>query len=90
MPSADAPLKFDDGTLKLLRGDGLEYTAAPLQFHFHYPSENTVNGNYFDMEMHIVHLFAEPAADGSWGAVLGFFFNVGDNPSEFIENVDFT
>lgn len=26
-----------------------------LQFHFHSPSENTVNGQAFDMEMHLVH-----------------------------------
>jgi len=26
-----------------------------LQFHFHTPSENTVNGKHYPMEMHIVH-----------------------------------
>ena len=26
-----------------------------MQFHFHSPSEHTIEGRQFDMEMHIVH-----------------------------------
>jgi carbonic anhydrase len=33
--------------------DGAKYEL--LQFHFHAPSEHTVKGNFFDMEMHLVH-----------------------------------
>ena len=33
--------------------DGTKYHL--LQFHFHSPSEHTVTGNLFDMEMHLVH-----------------------------------
>ena len=33
--------------------DGSTYTLR--QFHFHAPSEHTLNGEYFDMEMHLVH-----------------------------------
>jgi carbonic anhydrase len=27
-----------------------------LQMHFHSPSEHTIDGVYFDLELHIVHL----------------------------------
>ena len=33
--------------------DGTKYHL--LQFHFHAPSEHTVTGNLYDMEMHLVH-----------------------------------
>lgn len=33
--------------------DGEKYEL--LQFHFHAPSEHTVKGNFYDMEMHLVH-----------------------------------
>jgi carbonic anhydrase len=49
------------GTLAL---DGKSYDL--LQFHFHYPSEHTIDGATFDMECHFVH----KAADGGL-AVLG-------------------
>lgn len=38
------------------------------QFHFHSPSEHTVDGNHFPMEMHLVH----KAADGTVGVVAVF------------------
>jgi len=33
--------------------DGFEYNL--LQFHFHHPSEHTIDGRYFPMEVHFVH-----------------------------------
>lgn len=44
----------------------------PAQLHFHSPSEHTVGGVSFDLEMHIVHTYV----DGSLGGVLGIFFDV--------------
>lgn len=47
-----------------------------LQYHFHAPSEHSVNGQLMDLEMHIVHAF-EPEAKTKTvlsHAVLGFFF----------------
>jgi len=41
------------------------------QFHFHSPSENTVNGKHFDMEMHLVH-----ESDTGDSLVVGYFFQV--------------
>ncbi len=37
-----------------IRVDGEKYTLK--QFHFHTPSENTINGKNFPLEMHLVHL----------------------------------
>jgi carbonic anhydrase len=37
--------------------DGHEYALA--QFHFHSPSEHTINGAHFPMEMHLVHKDAD-------------------------------
>lgn len=53
-PEEEATIRADvragDGTLRI--GDD-RYTL--LQFHFHTPSEHTVNGEYFPLEMHLVH-----------------------------------
>jgi len=43
-----------------------------LQFHFHAPSEHTVNGKHFDMEAHLVH-----KSDDGKLAVIGVFMKEG-------------
>lgn len=43
-----------------------------LQFHFHSPSENTINGKAADMEVHLVHKNAEGKL-----AVVGVMLNAG-------------
>lgn len=45
-----------------------------IQFHFHTPSEHTINGRYFPMEAHFVH----QASDGTL-AVIGVMFSEGAN-----------
>ena len=51
-------------------------TYALLQFHFHAPSEHTVDGEHYPMEMHLVH----QAEDGAL-AVAGVFVEEGaENP----------
>ncbi len=55
------------------------------QFHFHTPSEHTLDGKHSPMEMHLVH----QAADGSF-AVIGVFFEQGkanDNFAKIIEHL---
>jgi carbonic anhydrase len=47
------------------------------QFHFHTPSENTVNGKHYAMEMHLVH----KNGDGRL-AVVGVFFKAGRENAE--------
>ena len=56
-------MAFTDGRLNVtLPPTGEEETATrsnfyPIQLHFHAPSEHTVNGMHFDLEMHIVHTY---------------------------------
>eukprot|EP00510_Aplanochytrium_minuta_P003641 CAMPEP_0184028172 /NCGR_PEP_ID=MMETSP0954-20121128/14655_1 /TAXON_ID=627963 /ORGANISM="Aplanochytrium sp, Strain PBS07" /LENGTH=217 /DNA_ID=CAMNT_0026312911 /DNA_START=459 /DNA_END=1109 /DNA_ORIENTATION=+ len=51
------------------------------QFHFHTPSEHAVDGSHFDMEMHLVHRNTENADEL---VVMGIFFKVGDQESDFL------
>jgi carbonic anhydrase len=48
------------------------------QFHFHTPSENTVTGKHYPMEMHMVHQAADEAL-----AVYAVFFEQGDHNKNF-------
>jgi carbonic anhydrase len=63
-----------------LSGGGVELNGKPYalkQFHFHHPSEHTINGKSFPLEVHFVHA----AADGDL-AVIGVMFLEGSyNPS---------
>ena len=56
--------------------DGTRYEL--LQFHFHAPSEHTVAGKPFDMEMHLVH----KSKDGSL-AVVGLLIESGSHNTSF-------
>ena len=51
--------------------DGVSY--ALLQFHFHSPSEHTLDGRRFPLEMHLVHA----GADGNPAVVVGVLFEEG-------------
>jgi carbonic anhydrase len=61
----------EGSTLETARG-----TYSLLQFHFHTPSENTVGGKHYPMEIHFVH----KAADGRFGVLAAFFEEGPDNP----------
>lgn len=66
----------------------MRHTFKPAQFHFHAPSEHTLNGRHYDLEMHFVH--ADHTQEGSYG-VLGFFFDReagGNHHNNFIEELD--
>ena len=59
----------------------------PLQFHFHAPSEHTVDGDLMDLEIHFVHALS---SDANQYAVVGFFFDVekgGDQENPFITSI---
>jgi len=59
----------------ILTLDGVPY--ALVQLHFHSPSEHTVDGNSFAIELHLVH-----QADGGALAVVGVFIAGGaENPA---------
>lgn len=61
-------MELDGGSLML--GDK-EYEL--IQFHFHTPSEHTVEGKSYPAEVHLVH-----AADDGTLAVIGVFYEVGE------------
>jgi len=50
--------------------DGKEFKL--IQFHFHTPSENTINGKYYPMEAHFVH-----STDNGELAVVAVMFKIG-------------
>jgi len=52
-----------------------------VQFHFHSPSEHTINGDHADLEMHIVHTYE----DGSLGGVIGILFDESEEKSPFLD-----
>lgn len=77
----DAPLlkeQFPDGTTD-------QFNAA--QLHFHAPSEHSVDGTLYPLEMHIVHTHAE--FGDSRFSVLGVLFVVGREENEYIASLDF-
>ena len=74
---------IDNGhTIQITVDEGSTFTFGDKsydlkQFHFHTPSEHTLDGQHAPMEMHLVH----QGADGSL-AVVGVFFKEGKVPNE--------
>jgi len=63
----------DNGTLRLNFHDGSHGNFSMAQFHWHAPSEHTVDQKHYDLEMHMVHTYEN---DGTqYGAVIGIFFD---------------
>ena len=82
--------------LELTFADGSQSYFMPLQFHFHAPSEHSVNGKLYDAEVHLVHTIKGSQSVGSSlqpeipGAVIGIFFDVkegGDHPNAFLDSL---
>jgi len=66
-------VNYDGGSYMLV--DGTRYDL--LQFHFHAPSEHTVKGSHYPLEMHLVHKNKKGGL-----AVIGVLFREGDtNPA---------
>lgn len=65
------------GYTKVDYENGLTGTYEPIQFHFHAPSEHTINGESYDLELHLVHrdkVTKKPAA------VVGILFKLSEDP----------
>ncbi|MCG8507649.1 MAG: carbonic anhydrase family protein, partial [Rhodospirillales bacterium] len=60
-------IKMNQDAGSEVRYEGKSYQLK--QFHFHSPSEHTINGKYFDLECHFVHATAEGEL-----LVIGVFF----------------
>ena len=52
------------------------------QYHFHAPSEHTLNGRHYDLEVHLVHHNSAGET-----AVVAVFMNVGHKPNELVDEV---
>lgn len=46
----------------------------------HSPSEHTVDGKHYDLELHILHHYK--GTDGMLGAMIGIFFQVDEEHDE--------
>lgn len=69
-------------TVQVNFADGNQITVADKtfalkQFHFHAPSENTVDGTLYPLEVHLVHV-----SDSGEIAVIGVFFEMGEANAE--------
>ncbi|KAJ4800954.1 Alpha carbonic anhydrase [Rhynchospora pubera] len=76
----DIELKWheDAGTIQI---DGYYYLLT--QLHWHSPSEHTINGKRYEMEMHMVH----QTSDGKKIAVIGFLYEYG-HPDPFLAEME--
>jgi carbonic anhydrase len=73
------------GTISL--DDGTIYQAEEIIFHT--PSEHTINGERYDMEMQVIHIGVTPG-DINKQAILSFLFTKKPNVfNKFIDNLDF-
>ena len=82
--------------LRFTMRDGEEKSFTPKQFNFHVPPEHTVDGDYYDVEVHFVHVIKDSGRvdrDGvrqneEYGTIIGIFFQVKDGEdSPFIESL---
>lgn len=79
---------IDNGhTIQVTVDEGSSFTFGSKtyelkQFHFHTPSEHTINGKHMPMEMHMVH----QANDGAL-AVVGILFKEGNTPNENFKKI---
>ncbi|OQS06379.1 carbonic anhydrase precursor [Thraustotheca clavata] len=60
--------------------NGIKYT--PLQFHFHTPSEHTIEGTQYPFEMHIVY-----TSETKDIAIVAFVFKYGDIEDNFLQQI---
>ncbi len=87
-----------EAELQITFADGSKSFFTPLQFHFHAPSEHSVDGKLYDAEVHLVHVIKGSGTvneDGTvsgerFGAVIGIFFDTEEGSATenpFIESV---
>ncbi|KNC47483.1 carbonic anhydrase [Thecamonas trahens ATCC 50062] len=75
-------VSYNASTMFRIESTALGATRKVLQLHFHTPSEHTVNGMHYPLEMHVVH------ADASNNlAVLGIFFETSSMTSPLLQSV---
>lgn len=91
----EAPISRITGTDTV---DRINRLYEPMQFHFHSPSEHTINGKQYPLEMHIVHMveyeyfeaeLVENHPIKRYLGVIGILFEIDDtaSPSAFIDSL---
>jgi carbonic anhydrase len=83
-------LNLSAGEFEIAFPDGSKSLFSPLQFHFHAPSEHSVDGKLYDLELHIVHTYKDSPT--SLGAVIGIFFDRekgGNYANPFLDSLAF-
>lgn len=80
--SSSIQVDFVHGTMRLTADSGAFSNFIPVNMHVHAPSEHTIDGENYDLEIHFVHTYE----DGSLGAVLGILFDMqhGGNQENFL------
>ena len=80
-----------EAELDITFADGSQSFYEPVYFNFHTPSEHTVGGKNYDLEVHFVHKIAGSDANGQsilLGAIVGVFFDTSDDtPNAFIDSL---
>ena len=64
---------ISDGELQINFSDGSKSLFTAYQFNFHAPSEHTVDGRSYDLEMHIMHHYRDEPKQ--LGAIIAIFFD---------------
>lgn len=69
-------VKYDLGEFRLTLDDESILAFEPIEFHFHSPSEHTVNGKHYDLELHFMHKYK--GSEMQIGALISIFFDTED------------
>lgn len=80
----DISVQWDMGKVGSIKINGTEYFLQ--QAHWHSPSEHTINGRRYDMELHLVHLNINDENVQNKIAVIGVMFKLG-SPDAFLSKL---
>ncbi|XP_062015350.1 alpha carbonic anhydrase 7-like [Rosa rugosa] len=73
-----------EGDAGSVRINGTDYLLK--QCHWHSPSEHSINGRRYDMELHMVHLSPDPNVTNKI-AVVGVLYKFGRHPDSFLSKL---
>ena len=81
---------LDNGNITV-KINGTTFTYKLLNIHFHLKSEHTINGENYDMEMHIVHENTNKEDKNNLYMVIAYIFEIDDYDEEnsFINSIGF-
>ncbi|KAF8042649.1 hypothetical protein BT93_A1093 [Corymbia citriodora subsp. variegata] len=79
----DISLQWDVGSVGSIKLNGTDYFLH--QCHWHSPSEHTINGRRYEMEIHMVHVSIDPNVENKI-AVVGILYRTGQ-PDAFLSKL---